>query len=95
MLFATPDQRTTRSYLLGNHMARVATKEKTTNTESPEDHLACSRTTFPSLFLVSTIYPSAMPRNSDKVGSSSQNRYKSSRTKTQASGAGTTRPTAT
>ncbi|MCI45385.1 hypothetical protein A2U01_0066624, partial [Trifolium medium] len=35
--------------LLGNRIARVAVKGRTTNTGSPGDRLACSRTTLPSL----------------------------------------------
>ncbi|MCI45188.1 hypothetical protein A2U01_0066427, partial [Trifolium medium] len=85
MLFATPDQRTT--ILLGNHIAKVAIEERMTNTGSPEDHLACSRTTLPSLFRTSISYLSATPRNSGKGGSSSQNKYRPSRTKTRTSGA--------
>ncbi|MCI42240.1 hypothetical protein A2U01_0063476, partial [Trifolium medium] len=47
-----------------------------------------SRTTLPLLFRASTFCPSATPQNSGKVGLSSQSRYRSSRTKTQVSGAG-------
>ncbi|MCI91794.1 hypothetical protein A2U01_0113089, partial [Trifolium medium] len=45
MSFAMLDQRTT--ILLGNHIAKVVTEERTTNTGSPEDHPACSRATLP------------------------------------------------
>ncbi|MCI54650.1 hypothetical protein A2U01_0075900, partial [Trifolium medium] len=57
------------------------------STGSPEDRPACSRTTLLSLFRASTFCPSATPRNSGKVGLSSQSRYRPSRTKTPASGA--------
>ncbi|MCI84088.1 hypothetical protein A2U01_0105364, partial [Trifolium medium] len=56
-----------------------------TNTGIPDDHLACSRTTLPSLFCASISCPSATPRNSGKEGSSSQSKYRPSRTKTRTS----------
>ncbi|MCI79921.1 hypothetical protein A2U01_0101192, partial [Trifolium medium] len=45
MLFATPNQRTTIQ--LGNHIAKVVTGGRMTNTGSLEDHPACSRVTLP------------------------------------------------